>query len=147
MPPFLFLLLLLAALPAVAQDLPRCVPEIAGAVTCMAGRSCECAFRRGGLMTGEPDGWRWDCGILRGNCGDPHGQWAPDYGGLPPGFSYDNSDNSIHLDQTTGINGSGRQNIQRPRARPDQQGRDQPAGPPRRLFVEPRYEEDVELPY
>ncbi|HEX2526334.1 MAG TPA: hypothetical protein VHL31_08520 [Geminicoccus sp.] len=116
MPVLPILMLLLAmSFPAGAQDLPRCTPEVAGAVVCMAGRSCACEFQRGGLMIGQPEGWRWDCGILRGNCGPPPVQLGPDFFELPPGLSIDSSDNSIHLDQTTGVNGSGQQNIDRQR--------------------------------
>ena len=129
--PLLLLCLLVMALPALAQDIPRCTQEVDGAIVCMAGRSCACGFQRGGLMLGQPDGWRWDCGVLRGNCDQPRAQPWPDAYGLPPGLSIDGSDNSIHLDQTTGVNGSGQQNIGRGgtsgHARP-------PPGPPRPLF-------------
>ncbi|MCL6608641.1 MAG: hypothetical protein K6T74_11170, partial [Geminicoccaceae bacterium] len=61
--------LLAAAVPATAQQPPACRPETAGIVTCMAGRLCACRFERAGRMTGTPAGWRWDCGILRPDCG------------------------------------------------------------------------------
>jgi hypothetical protein len=122
-------LLLVLGLPARAQDIPRCTPEITGALACMAGRSCECGFRRGGLVSGEPDGWRWDCGVLRGGCDRPGSQVPADWYELPPGLTLDNSDNSIRLDQTTGVNTNqgGQQNIGPP-DRPPSDGR------PRDLF-------------
>ncbi|MCS7269187.1 MAG: hypothetical protein NZ704_14135 [Geminicoccaceae bacterium] len=54
---------------AAAAEIPACGPATAGAVTCMAGRMCACAYERPGRMTGTPGGWRWDCGILRPACG------------------------------------------------------------------------------
>lgn len=103
--------------PARAGDVPRCTPEISGAVVCMAGRSCLCGFMRGGLMAGLPDGWRWDCGILRGGCGPPSDQQAEWLYALPPGLSVDQSDHSIRLDQNSAVNTGGQQNIGRPEGR------------------------------
>ncbi len=62
--------LLLLAAPAFAQDPPACTDARAGAVACMAGRLCSCGYQRGGAVSGRPDGWRWDCGILRPSCGE-----------------------------------------------------------------------------
>jgi hypothetical protein len=130
---FIPLLLFWTLLPAAAQEMPRCTPDTAGALACMAGRACACSFQRGGLMLGQPDGWRWDCGILRGRCERPTVQPWPIYD-LPPGFSLDQSDNSIHMDQTTGVNGGGQQNID-------------PHGFPRRLFPDgPLLEKEFDLP-
>lgn len=64
------LLFLLFALPAAAQEIPACTQDRAGAVACMAGKLCACGYQRGGAMSGRPDGWRWDCGILRPACGE-----------------------------------------------------------------------------
>jgi hypothetical protein len=61
---------LLLASPAMAQDPPACTDTRAGAVACMAGRLCSCGYQRGGAMSGRPEGWRWDCGILRPSCGE-----------------------------------------------------------------------------
>jgi hypothetical protein len=36
----------------------------------MAGKLCACGYQRGGAVSGRPDGWRWDCGILRPACGE-----------------------------------------------------------------------------
>ena len=48
-----------------------CAPDTAGTVACIAGRLCACGFSRGSPATGLPDGFRWDCGILRPSCGAP----------------------------------------------------------------------------
>lgn len=48
-----------------------CAPDTVGTVACIAGRLCACAFSRGSPATGLPDGFRWDCGILRPSCGAP----------------------------------------------------------------------------
>ncbi|WP_159717355.1 hypothetical protein [Geminicoccus flavidas] len=97
------LLLLLAAQPGTAEPPPGCTPKIAGALHCMAGQACRCGFARGGLMTSEPSGWRWDCGVLQGGCPRPSGELAGSWYELPPGFSIDQSDQSIRLDQSTGV--------------------------------------------
>lgn len=78
------LLLLLLALPAAAQ--PVCDAARLGTLSCQAGRVCECRFERGGSLTGLPDGYRWDCGILRPPCPPPPGlqPQAPWPGFLPP---------------------------------------------------------------
>ena len=101
----------MTVMPAMAQELPHCSSESSGAVVCMTQRICQCSFVRSGLMVSEPEGWRWDCGLLHGTC---HGDVSQDrevYTELPPGLSIDSSDQSIHLDQTTGINGSGLQSL------------------------------------
>ncbi|MFM2150707.1 MAG: hypothetical protein RLZZ187_3013 [Pseudomonadota bacterium] len=64
------LLFLLIAFPAAAQEIPACTQDRAGAVACMAGKLCACGYQRGGSVSGRPDGWRWDCGILRPACGE-----------------------------------------------------------------------------
>jgi hypothetical protein len=84
--------LLLFALPALAQDPPRCDADRLGLVSCIAGRLCECRFERGGQMTGLPDMFRWDCSALRPPCGEgilpatpwPQGQSQPGVILLPP---------------------------------------------------------------
>ena len=62
------LLALLMAVPASAQAPPACTAEIEGQAACMAGKLCECRFERGGQMTGRPDRFVWDCGVLRPMC-------------------------------------------------------------------------------
>ncbi len=64
------LLPLLLALPAAAQEIPACDPARAGAVACLSGRLCECRYERGGSITGQSTGFRWNCGILRPSCGE-----------------------------------------------------------------------------
>jgi hypothetical protein len=64
------LLFLLIAFPAAAQEIPACTQDRAGAVACMAGKLCACGYQRGGAVSGRPDGWSWDCGILRPACGE-----------------------------------------------------------------------------
>jgi hypothetical protein len=61
---------LLLALPALAQEPPRCDADRLGTVACIAGRLCECRFERGGQITGLPDMFRWDCSALRPPCGE-----------------------------------------------------------------------------
>ncbi len=53
---------------ALAQE-ARCSAAEAGTVACIAGKLCGCLFARGSPATGLPDGYRWDCGILRPSCG------------------------------------------------------------------------------
>ncbi|WP_027133395.1 hypothetical protein [Geminicoccus roseus] len=121
---FLAILLLGPARPARAAEPVRCAPEIAGALACMAGRACQCGFARGGLVTGTPDGWRWDCSLLRGACDRPDWRDGGLWYDLPPGLSLDASDNSIHVEQTS-------------RSGPAKDGRLPPSSPgPRRLFPE-----------
>jgi hypothetical protein len=45
---------------------PACGPETAGQLSEQAGVRCQCVAGGGGSITGEPSGYRWDCGILRG---------------------------------------------------------------------------------
>lgn len=62
--------LLLLGVPAAAQDIPACTQDRAGVAACMAGKLCLCGYQRGGIVSGRPDGWRWDCGALRPACGE-----------------------------------------------------------------------------
>jgi hypothetical protein len=62
------LLALLLAGPAAAQAPPACSPEVEGQAACMAGKLCECRFERGGQLTGRPDRFAWDCGVMRPMC-------------------------------------------------------------------------------
>jgi hypothetical protein len=61
------LLLLILAGPALAQ-VPVCNGLREGMTACFDGRLCRCRFEQAGLMTGRPDGHRWDCGALRPDC-------------------------------------------------------------------------------
>lgn len=65
-----------------AQDLPSCGRANVGALACMGGKQCSCSFTRGGTMTGEPDGYRWDCGVMRPMC-PPEQSILPYQGPLP----------------------------------------------------------------
>jgi len=58
------------ASPARAGDMPVCSGQNLGAASCFSGKLCECIYDRGGSVTGIPDGFRWDCGILRPKCGE-----------------------------------------------------------------------------
>ena len=83
---WMVLVLGLLAAPAAAQDGPLCGPARQGQVACMAGKICECRFERGGQMTGRPDRFAWDCGVMRPNCPpDPTIAPAPGFG-APPGI-------------------------------------------------------------
>lgn len=90
------LLLLILALPAVAQGPPACTAEIEGQTACMARKLCECRFERGGQLTGRADRFVWDCGVMRPLCppdpttsqggapAPPIGVWLqPQIGGAP----------------------------------------------------------------
>ena len=59
---------LFVATAAAAQGLPACGPAREGQVACAANRLCACRFERAGRLTGRPDRWDWDCGILRPDC-------------------------------------------------------------------------------
>jgi hypothetical protein len=63
-------LLLLLALPAQAQEIPACNQDRVGVVACMSGKLCSCGYARGGIVSGRPEGYRWDCGVLRPACGE-----------------------------------------------------------------------------
>ena len=79
--PKLLIALLLVALPAAAQDIPACNQDRVGAVACMAGKMCACSYHRGGSVSGRPEGYNWDCGILRPACVEA---LAPPGGGAAP---------------------------------------------------------------
>lgn len=51
-----------------AQSAPLCAPESWGQLACINGVSCECRNRQASAMTGDPGGFRWDCGIDRPRC-------------------------------------------------------------------------------
>ena len=77
--PAVFALLLLAVpLRLTAAEPPACDAGRVGSVTAMAGKRCVCRYERGGTLTGEQPGYRWDCGILR-----PADRFAPLAPGAP----------------------------------------------------------------
>lgn len=61
-------------------DLPRCEPSSLGATACMDGVLCECTQVRGGSISGELSGVKWNCDALRPRCGD---EAALGDGGVP----------------------------------------------------------------
>lgn len=50
------------------QAAPMCAPETWGQLACIGGVSCECRNKQASAMTGDPGGFRWDCGINRPRC-------------------------------------------------------------------------------
>ena len=54
----------------VGQDL-LCDAQVLGRVACLADRLCVCQFTPGSYASRLPDGFRWDCGIMRPYCGGP----------------------------------------------------------------------------
>jgi hypothetical protein len=90
-----FALALLIGSPAQAEE-PLCTAAGAGLVSCIAGRLCSCGFARGSPANGLPDGFRWDCGILRPSCGSPTpATLDPWQGELPSSLEIDRSNTII----------------------------------------------------
>ncbi|PIR32822.1 MAG: hypothetical protein COV36_03580 [Alphaproteobacteria bacterium CG11_big_fil_rev_8_21_14_0_20_44_7] len=58
----------LLPIPAIAEG--ECNMQNRGKVMCMEQRMCECKYFTAGVMTNDPGGYRWDCGIMQGNCLD-----------------------------------------------------------------------------
>jgi hypothetical protein len=48
-----------------------CSAAAVGSIACIADKLCACISSRGSPATGLPDGYRWDCDILRPSCGPP----------------------------------------------------------------------------
>ncbi|MGD1933345.1 MAG: hypothetical protein ACFB0Z_02365, partial [Candidatus Phaeomarinobacter sp.] len=67
------------------STLPRCEPTTLGATACMQSVLCECTQVRGGSITGELSGVRWNCDALRPRCGD---EAASGDGGIPATIPY-----------------------------------------------------------
>ncbi|MEK0082223.1 hypothetical protein [Benzoatithermus flavus] len=87
--------------PALAQA-PVCSLETMDSVACIAGRLCTCIFARGSPATGLPDGFRWDCGILRPACGEPLPATIDAYRGpLPESLAIERSNTSITTIQSS----------------------------------------------
>jgi hypothetical protein len=91
-----------------AQPPPACDAASLGMATCLAGKMCACTYERGGVATGVPAGYRWDCGILRPGCGSSFEQPAtlnPFTGPYPTAVGIDRSQHGITVEQTnTSIN-------------------------------------------
>lgn len=79
----------------VACDAPR-----AGIVACLAGKLCACRLERGGAMTGLPDGYRWDCGVLRPACADLPATLDSYPYPLPQSLSINKSETNVTTSQT-----------------------------------------------
>ena len=84
-----------------AQEESVCAADTAGRVACIAGKLCACGSARGRQVTGLPDGFRWDCGVLRPACGGgvpaTIDAWQ---GGLPDGLAMDNSRTIVRQEVT-----------------------------------------------
>jgi hypothetical protein len=106
---------LMALGPAGAQSPPGCDAATLGTTACLAGKMCACAYERGGIATGVPAGYRWDCGILRPGCGNSFGQPAtldPYTGPYPTAVGIDRSSRAITVEQaTTSTNTSVNSNV------------------------------------
>ncbi|NKC34210.1 hypothetical protein [Falsiroseomonas selenitidurans] len=61
--------ILLPRAPAAESPPPACTAAREGVAQCIAGKLCICRFLRGGSLTGRPDRFNWDCGVLRPACG------------------------------------------------------------------------------
>lgn len=70
------------AFPAHAPPMPVCNPPREGVAACLGGRQCLCRFERGGSIAGRPDGYRWDCGVLRPSCAEMPAEIAPPAAGM-----------------------------------------------------------------
>jgi hypothetical protein len=93
--PLLLAMALLVPVAARAQE-PACGADTVGLVACVAGKLCACRFARGGAATGLPDGFRWDCGVLRPRCGEPVPATSDPYlGPLPEALSIERNTNII----------------------------------------------------
>jgi hypothetical protein len=93
------------ASPAGAGDMPVCAGQSLGATSCFSGKLCECIYDRGGSVTGIPEGFRWDCGILRPKCGEAADAPAnPNEfdGPYPLAVGIDRSDNGVGFRQGQG---------------------------------------------
>ena len=93
--PLCALMLVLATDATAGAQPPACSAEGAGLVACIAGRLCGCGFARGGPATGLPDGFRWDCGILRPTCGPVPAMLDPSKVELPDSLAIDRSNTII----------------------------------------------------
>ena len=89
---------------ASSNEYPACTEARAGIVACLAGTQCECRWENGGLTSGPPSGWRWDCSTLRPKCGDDFLSVTdnPYTGPYPSAVGIDrSSDTTINTNATT----------------------------------------------
>ncbi|MGZ8409575.1 MAG: hypothetical protein ACXWVS_06575 [Hyphomicrobium sp.] len=92
-----------SANPAAAQPPLVCAAGTLGTTACLGSKLCACTYDRGGIASGIPAGYRWDCGILRPGCGSsvqPPATLNPYEGPYPQALSIDRSRRSI-TDQHT----------------------------------------------
>jgi len=87
------------AAPAAAEE-AGCGTDTVGQVACIGGRLCACRFSPGSPAMRLPDGFRWDCGILRPACVAVPATLDPYQGPLPEALSLDRSGTII-----TGVSG------------------------------------------
>jgi hypothetical protein len=93
-------LLLAPAAPGRAQE-DVCAAASAGRVACIADKLCACRFEPGSRATGLPDGFRWDCGILRPACGGGAPATVDAWqGGLPEALAIDNFRTTVKQEVT-----------------------------------------------
>jgi hypothetical protein len=93
----------ISASPAGAQPPPACDAATLGTTACLASKMCACSYDRGGVATGVPAGYRWDCGILRPGCGSSFAQPAtlnPYTGPYPHAVGIDRSHGAVTVEQT-----------------------------------------------
>ena len=96
-----FLAAMLAGLAGRARaDELACDAPRAGIVACLAGKLCACRLERGGAMTGLPDGYRWDCGVLRPACADVPATLDSYPYPLPQSLSINKSETNVTTSQT-----------------------------------------------
>lgn len=67
------------------KQLPQCKPSTLGATACLEGVLCECTQVRGGSITGELSGVKWNCDALRPRCGE---EAAAGANGVPATIPY-----------------------------------------------------------
>ena len=84
-----FSIALLFSAAANAEVPALCNENRVGTTECMATKLCECKYSRGGAMTSNPEGYHWDCGIMRPSCAAPAQEPKP-YNG-PNSVTIDNS--------------------------------------------------------
>ena len=94
---------LISGSPAAAQPPLACAAGTLGTTACLGSKLCACIYDRGGIASGIPAGYRWDCGILRPSCGSPVHPPAtlnPYEAPYPQVLSIDRSRRSINVQQT-----------------------------------------------
>lgn len=113
-----FLLILILPPPAIADPPPLCQRHSLGLVACIADRTCECIYERGGAITGLPTGYRWDCSPLQRNCGRTFNPpvTVQEFRGQPPRFpaavGIDRSTDSVTIEsEASSVNTNTNRNV------------------------------------